>query len=98
MIRPIWLPTAHSPRAGGDLQHVPGGRVVDEHRCRVRGELVERLAELGELLVAQTDARSELVAVDSRPGAEHALADFEVAHFQADEEDGDLRGRCRHVR
>ena len=40
--------------------------------------------------MTETDAGPELVPVDSRPRAEQTIADFESAHFEADEEDGDL--------
>ena len=41
--------------------------------------------------MTETHARPELMAVDSRPSAEQPIADFQLAHFQADEEDRDVQ-------
>ena len=77
------------PGVGGDLEHVPRGRVVDEERGG--SQLVVALAQRAHLAGAQVLAGPELVAVDPRPRAEQALGQLELAHFEADEQDGLLQ-------
>ena len=84
---------AHPPRAGGDLKHVTRGRIVDVHHAFL-AQLVVCLAELGDFRMIETDAGPELVAVDPGSSAEQAVADFEAAHFQADEEHGSFPVDC----
>ena len=57
---------AHPPCAGGDLKHVPRGRIVDVHQAFL-AQLVVGLAELRHFRMPEADAGPELVAVD--PGS-----------------------------
>ena len=81
-------------RAGGDLEHVPGWGIIDQDLALA--ELLEGSAELSHLVVSQALARSQVVAIDSRPRGQQAVRDLEMAHFEADEEHGDLE-IDRHV-
>ena len=84
------------PGVGRDLEHVPRGGVVDEERRRP--QLVVALAQQGHLAGARGSARSGACGRRPATGAEEPLGQLELAHFQADEEHGDLAGRRRRGR